>query len=288
MDVKSGLTFTFCGDYEVDAKTVSQAISSLVDISTVAAERQYPDVEFRLSVRALAPGSLEFDFVAAATIVQNLFSQENINYAKSLIELISTAFSIKKFLKNQKPESIKPDGNAIVIKHPNGSQISVPKAAGIYFFDSRIDNSITNIINSAKLSNGVTGISVHGENEIKITRAEFEDCSQEIDLELQRDKIVTVRKNETLFIRQADFSGELKWRFRSDKNFAADILDKAFLNRVKTGSQTISSKTYIVADVRVTMIMGIDGVPDETGCTYEILKVHSVGIPGEGQEKFEV
>ena len=60
-------------------------MQGLIKISNEIAKQNYPDVEFRLAVRALVPGSLSFDFVALACAAQNLFTSDNMEYAKTNI-----------------------------------------------------------------------------------------------------------------------------------------------------------------------------------------------------------
>jgi len=294
MENKSSLTFSFCGDYEVSALSVSRAIESLVELSTVIAEKEYPGVEFRLTVKAVKPGSLEFEFVAAAALaLQTLLSPENVTYAASLIEIMSAVFQIKHFLKGERPKSKEDAGEKIIIAHPDGGTLEVPKGAGVYFFDNRIDRSVTNIINAAKLSEGVTGIAVDANGKIEIPRDDFDSCLKEFSIDVSTvevEPLVVMRPKEILFIRQADFSGELKWRFKGAgaENIVASVLDERFLDRVISGVQEIRAKMYLVADVRVTIQFGPDKMPDESKCTYEVLKVHSVGIPGEGQTELDI
>ena len=59
MESKSSLTFTFQGDHEVDAISIVTAMQGLIKISNEIAKQNYPDVEFRLAVRALVPESRE-------------------------------------------------------------------------------------------------------------------------------------------------------------------------------------------------------------------------------------
>lgn len=294
MENKSSLTFSFCGDYEVNALSLSKAITSLVELSTAIAEREFPDIEFRMSVKAVTPGSLRFDFVAAAvTATQTLLSSGSVEYAANLIEVVTAAFAVKKFLKGRKPCGAEESGESLTITNADGLELKLPKGAGIYFIDNRVDKSVTNIINAAKTSEGVTGITVDADEKIQIQRAEFESCSTEIEgidaVYKEASYKKTVRKNEALFVRQADFSGELKWKFFGDQNITASILDEGFQQNVKSGQIVISSKTYIMADVEVTVALGPDGLPDDTiKPTYNILKVHSVHTVGEGQEKLNV
>lgn len=297
MEDKSSLTFSFCGDYEVNALSLANTITSLVEISTAVAEREFPNVHFRMSVRAITPGSLRFDFLAAvipSLVSLNLFSSDKIEYASNLIDLISNAFSIKKFLKNKFPKKKEQHGEKIVITNADGKKMEIPIAAGVYFIDPRIDNSITKIINTAKESDGTTGISVspHSSNHsdmVQINREDFEDCSVEIPIPESEEKtIVSIRRNEVLYVRQADFYGGLKWRFKGDQNIVAEILDEEFKKKVQSGAILFGSKTYIIADVQVTVTINSDGAPNTSKPTYEILKVHEIHTVAENQLKLDI
>ena len=295
MEGKSCLTFSFCGDNEVSALAVSDAIKSLVELSTVIYEKEYPDVEFRLTVRAVNPGSLEFVFSAAAFVTGTLLSPENVNYAADLISVMGATFSIKKFLAGKPPKSVKRENGRTVVINANGIKGEFPVGAGVFFVDNRVDNSVRNIINCASLSDGVTGISIDANGKIEISREEFDDCFQKLELDLLEDKsdvepIVSMSYKQVLFIRQVDFSGDLKWRFTriNDENITASILDKDFMEKVHSGGQNINANMYLIADVQSTVHILENGRPDKSKCTYEIIKVHSIKSPGDGQITFDV
>lgn len=291
MESKSSLTFSFCGEYEVSAMALSNAIKSLVDLSSVVAKSEFPDAEFRLSVKAVTPGSLKFDFVATAiAAAQVLLAPGAIEYAANLIDIISSAFSIKKFLKGKPPQKVQKENEKIIITNSNGAKLEAPAQANVYFVDNSVDNSISNIILSAKMSEGVTGISLTSNNKIvEISREEFQDCSNEIVIHKeQQNSITKVRQKETLFIRQADFSGTLMWRFLSDQNFTASMEDKEFQRKITSGEIVLSAKSYIVADVKVTTYLNDDGIPSESKPMYSVLKVYSIHTAGEGQTKLNV
>lgn len=285
-----GLKFTFEGGYEVNALSVAKAIESLVEISTAIAEYNYPDVQFRLAVKAATPGSLNLLFLAVSQAAQHLLSPQGIQYAKSLMDLVKTSFEIKKFLNGKKPESVSASKDSTRVKNKDGSEITIPNGAGVYFFDQRVDNSISVIFQNALSAPGVEAISVTdaGGETVKIGVSEFKTCATPLKIGSEEEsKILEVeRKNETLFIRKPDLLGESQWGLKSDKYFLADIEDKEFLEKVKTGQQPMVAKMYIVADLQIVMQLGKDGLPDENKCRYTVKKVHSVHIPDEGQSSF--
>ena len=282
-----GLTFTFEGDMEVDALSVSKAIESLVSVSTAIAENNYPDVEFRLAVRALSPGSLNFVFVAAAQAMQTLLTPDGIQYVKGLMDIVKASFEIKKFLNGSAPAHTTKAEDKIEIERPDSTKLSVPKGAGVYFIDQRIDKSISNIFNNALNSPGVSGVKLTKEDgdTVEIKAEQFQTCAEEIQIaEPDAPKAITVeRKNEVLFVRTPDLLGGTQWGFKTDKNIRADIEDKAFLESIQSGDQPIFATMYIDADIRLTMEIGSDGLPDESKCHYAVTKVHSVHRPGSGQ-----
>lgn len=278
----SNLTFSFCGDYEVDALSVSKAISSLVEISKIIADREYPNVEFRLSVKAIQPGSLEFCFIAAAAYLQTLLLPGNIEYAANLISLISSMFSIKHFLKRKKPKSVIEEKNSIKIISLSGAQLELPKGAGVYFVDQRVDNSISNIFQNAKLSEGISGISIKPSNgqTVHIPKQDFELCSMPIENE--EEEIRVLRKDEILYVRQPDLSGDRQWIFKSDKFLHAEIKDNNFLEKVRAGIP-MSARTYLIADIEMVMKKGLDGLPDENKTKYSVIRVKSIHQPQDTQ-----
>lgn len=291
MQDKRSLTFSFCGDYEVNALTLSKTLESLVTISTAAADREFPDVEFRLSVKAVKPGSLQFDFIATAIMTaQSIFRPEHISYASNLISVISTAFSIKRFLKGNKPKSLDKSDKVIKITNADGLQMEIPKAAGVYFIDNRIDKSVTNIFQAAKNSEGVSGITISANGKVNIRRDEFDKCLNEIEMGNFQNSYTAIRQSEVLFVRQPDFSGQLKWKFtgRENNHITASVLDDEFINRIKSGDLDLNANTYIVADVQVTVYFDPEGHPENSRPTFDILKVHSVNLIGEGQSKIDL
>lgn len=200
MDSKSSLTFTFEGDYEVDALSMVTAVQGLIKISDEIARQNYPDIQFRLSIRALSPGSLNFDFVAyAVPVVQNLFTPSNIEYAKNLIECVKTSFEIKSFLKGSRPNSKKQSGDFITIENRDGSKMTVPQGQGVYFINSTIDQSITGIFETSSKSPGVSGIKIsHGNSTVEIPLTEFPLMSEKIDMKQIPAENIPAEKNTLL------------------------------------------------------------------------------------------
>lgn len=288
MKSKSSLVFSFCGDYEVDARAVARTINSLADLSSVIAEKEYPDVKFELSVKAVRPGSLEIEFVTLALAAETLLSPDNIEYAANMIGVLTTAFKVKRFLKGKLPKSRVESGETMIIHREDGSILEIPVKAGVYFVDNRIDRSVTNIIESAMVSSGVTGVAVESDERVEIPKDEFATCAVPINVEEQSNSITQIRRNETLFVRQAGFTEDLKWRFSGDQNITAAICDEEFMEKVQAATVNINAKTYIIADVQVTIYLKPDGTPSDSKPTYDILKVHEVHTVGEGQDRLDV
>lgn len=288
MGNRSSLTFTFEGDYEVNAISLVQVIGSLMDLSRAVAEREYPDTAFTMNVKAVTQGSLKFDFVVVEHMAQTLLSPDVVSYASSMIDILSSFFSIKKMLRGKKPNSIEEHVDKIIIENSEGLHIEAPAGASLYFTDNRVDNSVTQVFEAAKNSGGATAVSVKAGKTIEISRDEFDICAQRIDLDCTDNCIKVVRENEILFVRQPDFTGNLKWKFTGDQNISASMLDAEFKRKVQSGEINLNAKTYIIADVQVTVPLKPNGTPDTERTDYEILLVKEIHTPGEGQLKFDV
>ena len=261
-----------------------KVIGALLDMSRVVAEREFPETQFTLNVKAITQVSLKFDFVAVAQAAQTLLSPDSMSYASSLIDVLGATFSIKKVLKGKKPRTVERKDDKIIIENNEGLHIEAPVGAAIYFNDNRIDRSVTQIFEAAQESGGATGVKVTTDRTVEISREEFEICAQNIDLDCILDDCITsIRYKETLFVRQPDFTGNLKWKFTGDQNISASVLDEDFKERVRNGDVSMTSKTYIIADVQVKIPRKNDGLPDPTKTTYEILKVHEIHTVDESQ-----
>lgn len=199
-------------------------------------------------------------------------------------------------MKGRPPKSKKTSGDSIIIENKDGCKLTIPVTDSVYFINPSIDQSITGIFSEASRSCGVSGITItNGKSKVEIPARDFPTLSEKIDV-VQIDKeagleekrrITVTRQNEILYIRKPDLLSNAKWEFKSDKYITADIEDIAFLESVHSGRQSIVAKMYVIADLRVVMELGEDGLPDENTCKYAVTKVHSVHMPGEDQLRFD-
>lgn len=285
-DIKSNgeLNFTFEGDYEVNALAVAKAIEGLVELSTVTASHNYPESEVRLSVRAVKPGSLAIAFMIATTAIQTLLSPDGVEYANNLASTIVAFFGIKRFLKDRSPKAVSYDGDNIVIERPDGTKITAPKEAGVYFIDQSVDKSITNIIESASISPGVSGIRVCGGNsEAAIKREDFEECSAIMQFDPCSKKQITYTRRDVLFIRKPDLIGDSQWGFRTDKNIMADMDDKDFMDKIHSRQVVVFSGMHLIADLEINVDIDDNNLPDASSCRYSVKHVDSWGTPEDLQ-----
>lgn len=276
----SALTFTFSGGIEVDALTVADTIRNLVSISTDTTKSEYPGTTLSLSIRAPKQGSLMFDFVVLAVQKAQSLVPGAIQTAKSVVDIIVAMFQIKQFLKGSLGETEKSGNDNIKIKRHDGSEITVPKGAVIIFTDASIDSAINKILECADKSNGVTGVTVSSSNRsISIPREEFSECR--LTPAASKQSLTITRRNEILYVKSAEFQGNAQWKFVSDRTVVADIQDTGFLERIHAGEVSINAKTYLVADVLLTIPLKADGTPDESKVKYSVIKVHSVTSPDD-------
>lgn len=110
-------------------------------------------------------------------------------------------------------------------------------------------------------------------------RSDFSTCATPAKIE--SPCIEHIRRNEILYVKSAEFQGSAQWKFSLDKTINADIQDEDFLSRVHSGEISISSKTYLTADVKVTIPLKPDGSPNESKVKYTIIKVLSVKTPDD-------
>lgn len=277
--------FTFNGDYEVDAITVSSTIKNLVELMSIAAASECPGTVVRLSVSAVKQGSLDFYFNAIAESTKTLLSANNMNHAKLLLDVIVALFNVKNFLKGKRPESVKEVGDNIEVKNITGDVYVVQKGANILFSDYNVDALLSGVFSSANSSPKVSGISISDKNgpKVSIPREDFGELSVPITGLVDTPKQFTYERTDVLFIKKPDLLGETAWTFQADKQIVADIADKEFMGRIHDGEIKVSAGMSIVADMRVRYDLLDTGLPNEKTTKYTVLHVNEINYPDDSQ-----
>lgn len=282
---RSKLNFTFEGGYEVDAAIVSKSIDGLVNLMTITANSFSSDSEFRLSISAIRPGSLEIDFNAIALSAASLLNANGLQYAKTALDIILAFFNIKKHLAGEKPKSTRTTDESVVVENAKGDILTAPKGANVYFQNAKIDTVIVNMFNGLKDRDQIQGLTLKSDSgeSVILPRESFDSMATPIDAASGPNIIEFMRKNEVLFIKKPDLRGDSVWEFQSDKKIPAEMKDEDFIQAVRENRIKLGGMTSLVVDMLVKLELGSDGLPVERNSKYTITKVHKVQEPGEGQ-----
>jgi len=282
------LSFTFEGGYEVDALTVSKTIDNLVNIMSITAQAEYPEVVFRLSISAVKPGSLDIDFNAITESLKNIFTEENVTCASNIVKLFISFFDIKKHLKSKKPRSVEQDGEVIKVVNNEGNSISVPKGTNIYFNNYKIDNYISGVFSAVSSSNNVDGVSLFTDSTGKLafSKDDLTELSNPIPDLIEPSTQKIIMRTDTLYIKKPDLLGDSMWTFESDRQISAEIIDNDFISRIRSAEIKVCAGMSITVEMEVRYDLDKDNMPDPKSYKYKIVRVLETYIPGEGQISF--
>ncbi|MBB1533090.1 MAG: hypothetical protein HG465_003045 [Mogibacterium sp.] len=265
-------SFELKGDESIDAAELSLILQNTVNIVSSLVQGQ-EDTYVNLKVTKFSTGSFDIDFRAVCEQIKNL-----INCPESLSALIvagvTGAFGLVKHLKGEKPKTIKNVGDNCVIENFEGKQYSVNKCLGDSFFkDSKIENSVINIVNIAE-NNKREGFFVKGDlEEVAFNEADYSKVGAVVPSMLEENNSIFTQKVDAILeIRKPDLVGNSKWGFIFTKNIEATIEDKEWLEKIH------EEKTKFCVGMKLPVHMRIDVPLDENRIpvgepTYTVLRI---------------
>ncbi len=239
--VRADLRVVYEGQLQqVDAQTF---ISSLMSLSVLIQEvnRELdPDRKVDLKIVALEPGS----FIAGINIhdvqtaVTSLFTNENVQYAASIVTVVGGILSLKKFLGRDQPANVQTEGNSIQITNQKGSvQYFDNRTYNIYSKNQAVSDSVSSSFAALDEDASVTGFEILDSREQKIFEAERDDFG---DLSIKSEVIHSDKKdiivNADLHLHKVMLERGRKWEFYYAGNrISAEIIDDNFFNQIDAG-----------------------------------------------------
>ncbi|MBC7524705.1 MAG: hypothetical protein H7239_09730 [Flavobacterium sp.] len=259
--------------HEVDAVTLAETIENMNTLIHELNQELRPEYPIELKVKTFDEGSFDilFALIADPSVQSTIFTilnKDHLEIASNIISTLSDLFSIKQFLKGEKPQSIENTGdNQTKIENSTGDiKIVNAKSGDIILNNPTINITINNTFNTLKNKPEIEGLSflANKENEnVKISNAEFLEMAsglQEINQILQSEESKpnrTITKKEMpLSIFKIVFDDKYKWQFVNNdgQKISATIKDKIFFEKVKTRELYFTNGDVIIADVEIFQI----------------------------------
>lgn len=271
---------------EMDAYTAGAALIAFSDFIEVVAKEQYgQDTQSNSTVRALAAGSFEIEFLFQLNEAKEAFLASGATVSVPL--LLKELFRIYRHLTGNRPRKVTQEGNQIAIVNDNGSTINVNIEALNVTLDGRANRAVGKFVRDA-LETSASNLEISTDRDSdpfeSVTEAEAEYFGiPESDAPAEEmERRITLRVDSISFI-----EGN-KWRFRDAQtgllSFWARIADKGFVQRVNNGVTRFGKGDTIVATMRMVETQASDG---STKQRYTITQLHS-HQPGPQERQLEL
>lgn len=246
------------------------------------------DRKVDVRIKAISPGSFQVTLDVIQEIIDSLLTAENVTYAASIVSILSGIFSIRKFLKGNKPKSVKRIKDSIAIENNTGEITVVDhNTFNIYQTNTSVNESLSEVYSTLSQDPRVIAFKFLDRTEKPVfesDKSEFELCSEIIDNQYD-DKKITVEL-ATLNINKICFEKEYKWQFYYKGNkITAAIRDADFYKRINDGEHFAKGDSL---EVELKIIKDFsEEYNTYINRTYEIIKVIN-HIPRPNQRKIDI
>lgn len=265
----------FGGENEIEASTLIGAMDEVIRSIELIKSKVEPGTNIKIKIASFEIGCF---IVNLKTIVDNLtgmFSTNSIGVATNIITILIGTIEIKKHLKGKKHKEISCIGEDVIIINRDNETLTKNKViADTYFHDSRIDQSITNMVNIVNINGNRENLVIrqNDKNIVEIRRENFEQMSEQVITE--EDMIVQTMSNTIevdLLLKKPDLLGKSKWGFILDKNIEVTIEDEEWIKKIHSGDISLCAGVKIPVRLFIETDLDKDNRPIAT--RYTILKV---------------
>lgn len=253
---KSETNFSICfgGENEIEVKMFIDTLESTLELINYVANKEDKEAFIKINVKGTQNGSFKVHLAAIAGFIPTLININNINFARSCIDLACGMINIKKHLKGEKPKKVERKGDSVVIEniHSESAEFNV-KVFNFYNQDS--DKIISKIFSNCDRE--YFKINNEDEDLVFIGQNEYENMRKIIEIEnAETEERIIINTIESEFlIKKPDLTGNSQWELvdinNNNKTIRATIEDKNFISQVHSGDIYINSKTIIKAALQI-------------------------------------
>lgn len=259
---------TFEGD--INSVDVNLLTTTLLNFNTLIQEinkEVKTGKNVSLQIQTFQPGSYDIfcSLAGDAGIVSSLFnilSNDNLQFASTIIETLADILAIKEFLGGKKPISIEnTNSDTITIKNKDGQvKVTSKKAGDIIFNNPTVNLTINNTFNTIQGIDQIQGFSIKdskGKNKFTTTRENFENLSspnEVLEEKTQVSKTIT-KYNVALSIFKIVFGQKYKWEFYYEGiKIAATIEDEKFYDKLLNREIEFMNGDILIADLEIGQV----------------------------------
>lgn len=228
--------------------------------------------------------------------IAGLFSGNNIQAAKQVIEATISVLNIKKFLQGEKPEQVlKLKDNRVKIIGNKGQVLVVENLVLELANNTQIDKQIKQVFKPVENKETVTGISIKDHEEKVSFETKKEDGSFDYMLgsnPIIEDEIVEENEklidNAILSVYSLTFGDSKKWEFYYEGNkIPVELLDNDFMEKVINRDYYFANGDKIKCKMIVHQKWNKIAMIFENK-SYSVIEVYGSPIPPNQQNKMDI
>lgn len=279
------------GGNTIDANTY---INSLIHFTTIVQEvnkELSSENKVEVQIKANKPGSFMVDVLIQSIndgSLKHIFSKDNLDYAKTIIQTVAEVYKVAKHLMGNKPKEIKSDNDSIIrIENNNGQVMNFDfRGANIYLKNTTIKEAISQEFETLDADKNVTGLEFFDKDEnelLTVKKEEFYSLSSSgATPELSPDErieIVTANLN----ISSMDWEFKKKWDlYYLGNKISAKILDQTFSKRIDKGERFGKGDTLEVKmEIKQQFDETVNAFVNKTYTVIEILNHKERPVQGK-------
>jgi hypothetical protein len=250
MEAREENEFNFTINGKFDSIEVSSLTATLINLNFLIQEMNQvakTNKKVDLTIKTYKPGSFDIylQLIADAILVggsMGMFSGNNIESAKQVIDFTLSALNLKKFLGNSKPKEVITMSDDRVQITNNKGQITYINTLVYHAAteNENIDKSTKQLFKSISPIDNATGITI--KDNLGVEQFKVEKETTEFDSMIEDSPIINeeeiksrdIRKNNAvLSVFGLTFDDHTKWQFFYEGNkIPVNIEDKAFIEKV--------------------------------------------------------
>lgn len=271
----SKFSISFGGNNDIDALTLINSLNGTIQLINYIAKEENPDANVKINILGTEKGSFIINLETLISCLPSIFTLDNINMAKLMVETFIDMLNLKKHLKGSQPKEIDKNENGVSIINRDNEQVNITNNVfNIYTKDG--DKMISKIFSETVGNREKVSVLENGEEKFSVEKSEFYNMGREIDLSRTEtaDETFYNTADTILYIKKPDLTGNSQWEFTKEpdgKMIRATINDFAFLKKVRAGDLYINSKTSVKATLTSEIVM--NGMNELVKQAYTIEKI---------------
>ena len=242
----------------MDARQVASQIVAFSDFLDVVCESAYGEtVQIHTEVQGFRGDSFDIDFIFQIGGHIATLMSSNIASPKDVIDMIKHSVALWRHLSGHPPKSLnhaQDDAQLVSVENNNGQILAVNNSIVYVVTDPKAGNAVQKFINDPLKADGVNGVKIRSQKFEE--RAQIEKSDADYFKTVYIEEPIETIVESYLIIESPTFKEGNKWRLsEGDISFAAEMLDKRFLQDVNEGLERFGKGDVLLVKMLITQVM---------------------------------